>query len=152
MLLEGKAAVVTGASRGVGRATAIQFAQAGCAVLVNYSTSKADAESVVEEIRGSGGTAIPYQADVSDDAQVRAMIDALRNQIDVRRVLFELGGPWISGTTLHAVYDFKKFLIQEFGPDVNMANIKPDDVLDLETNRCGLGVAGVLPSQRRAGE
>jgi 3-oxoacyl-[acyl-carrier protein] reductase len=76
MKLEGKAAVVTGASRGVGRSTAIQLADGGCAVLVNYSSSKAEAEGVVDEIRRAGGKAIAFQANVAEDADCRAMIDA----------------------------------------------------------------------------
>lgn len=82
----------------------------------------------------------------------REMIDAIRAELDVSKVLFELGGPWISGVTLSEVYDFKKFLIHEFGPDVNMANIKPDDVIDLETNRVGLGPAGILPGDWQASD
>lgn len=76
MKTDGKAAVVTGASRGVGRATALDLARGGCAVLVNYSTSKDEAEGVVDEVRAMGGNAIAFQANVAEDSACRAMIDA----------------------------------------------------------------------------
>ena len=54
MKLEGKAALVTGGGTGVGRATALALAERGCAVLVNYSRSKDEAEATAEEIRSRG--------------------------------------------------------------------------------------------------
>ena len=76
MDIQGKAAVVTGASRGVGRATALVLADGGCSVLVNYSSSKDAAEAVAEEVRAKGVQSIAFQADVADDAACRTMIDA----------------------------------------------------------------------------
>jgi len=72
--LEGRAALVTGASRGVGRATALALAQRGCAVAVNCSRSVAEGESVVEEIRRLGARATLVPADVADDAACREMV------------------------------------------------------------------------------
>lgn len=76
MNVEGKAAIVTGGSRGVGRATALELARQGCAVAVNFSSSGAEAEGVVKEIRAAGGKAIPVQANVADDGACRAMVEA----------------------------------------------------------------------------
>ena len=76
MNISEKTAVVTGASRGVGRATAIALAKGGCSVVVNYSRSKDEAEAVVKEIESAGGKAIPFQANVVDDTACRAMMDA----------------------------------------------------------------------------
>lgn len=76
------------------------------------------------------------------------MVAAVTGNIPLDRTLFELGGPWIANTSLHEVYRFKKFLVETFGPDVNIANVKPEDVLDTEALRCGLGTLGPLPSQR----
>ncbi len=76
MKVADKAAIVTGASRGVGRSTAIQLAQRGCAVVVNYSSSETEAQGVVKEIQAAGGRAVLFRADVSDDGQCREMIDA----------------------------------------------------------------------------
>ena len=57
-------------------------------------------------------------------------------------MLFELTGPWIEGVTLSGVYELKTFLMSEFGPQVNLANVMPDDVLETEALRCGLSVPG----------
>lgn len=76
MNIEGKAAIVTGASRGVGRATALALAKRGCAVCVNYSRSQVEAMGVLEELTELGDNAMTFQADVSDDGAVREMVAA----------------------------------------------------------------------------
>ena len=76
-----------------------------------------------------------------------ALINGLRRGLDMSRVLIELPGPWISGVTLSAVEDMKKFLVREFGPDVNIANVMPSDIMETEALRVGLGVVG--PQVRR---
>ena len=68
-------AIVTGGGTGVGAATSMQLAKRGWSVVVNYSRSKAEAESTVAEIVASGGRAIAVPADVADDAACRAMVD-----------------------------------------------------------------------------
>ena len=65
-MLEGKVAVVTGASRGIGRAIALRLAQEQAAVVINYNGSREKAEEVVQEIEAAGGTACAIQCDVSD--------------------------------------------------------------------------------------
>lgn len=69
-----KAAIVTGASRGVGRATAIALARQDFAVAVNYGTSQDAADAVVREIEESGGQAIAIQGDVAIDADCRQLV------------------------------------------------------------------------------
>jgi glucose 1-dehydrogenase len=69
-----RVAVVTGASLGIGRATALALGRAGAAVVVNYRSSEAKAQEVVEEIAQSGGRAIAVQADVADHGAVEAMV------------------------------------------------------------------------------
>ncbi len=70
------------------------------------------------------------------------LIDGLRKGLDMSRVLIELPGPWIPGVTLAVVEDMKKFLVREFGPDVNIANVMPHDIMETEALRVGLGVVG----------
>lgn len=74
----GKVAVVTGASRGIGRAIALRLAREGAKVVVNYRENRAAAEEVVEQIKAHGGEAIAVQADVSQMAQAEALIEAAR--------------------------------------------------------------------------
>lgn len=72
--LEGKVAIVTGASRGIGKATALALAAQGAAVVVNYASSSGAADAVVAEITAMGGQAIAVNADVSQEAAVEAMV------------------------------------------------------------------------------
>ena len=81
-----KVAVVTGASRGIGRACALRLARDGMTVVVNYSHSVEAADAVVEEIKGAGGDALAVRADVSDPAQVKELFKTVwktYGQLDV---------------------------------------------------------------------
>ena len=70
-------ALVTGGSRGIGKATALLLAQEGYTVVVNYHQNSAAATDVVNEIRACGGNAVALRADVSDEAQVMEMFAAI---------------------------------------------------------------------------
>lgn len=86
MLLDGKCALVTGASRGIGRAIAVKLASEGAKVALNYAGNAAAAEEVKKEIEAAGGQAITVQADVSDPTSVEAMIQTVVDafgQIDI---------------------------------------------------------------------
>lgn len=72
-----KVVLITGASRGLGRAMAMRFAAAGCRVAVNYLQSEDSAIRVVEEIVDNGGEALPLCADVRSSAEVHSMIGAI---------------------------------------------------------------------------
>lgn len=74
--LSGKAAVVTGSSRGIGRACALILAQAGADVAINYATNRDAGEATLSEIRALGRKATLTQCDVADSAQVEAMVRA----------------------------------------------------------------------------
>lgn len=73
--LAGKVALVTGAVRRIGRATALALAGQGAAVVINARSSAREAEAVVREIEAAGGRALSHLADVTDEEQVRAMAD-----------------------------------------------------------------------------
>jgi glucose 1-dehydrogenase len=78
VLLEGRSAIITGSSSGIGRACAIRFAQEGASVLVNYYSDKEDeaGAEVVKECEAAGGKAIAVQADVGAEDDVKRMVAA----------------------------------------------------------------------------
>lgn len=84
MRLAGKVALVTGGATGIGRATVLALAREGAAVAVNYSKSAAEAKETARLAEQAGARAMTVQADVTHEAQVRAMVD---------QVARELGGP-----------------------------------------------------------
>ncbi|MGQ0547089.1 MAG: phosphosulfolactate synthase [Betaproteobacteria bacterium] len=80
----------------------------------------------------------------------RRTLDLLISALDMKRVMIELPGPWIPDVRHCDVEALKKLLIEELGPDVNLANVAPGDLIDLETTRVGLGVAGPPKGQRNS--
>lgn len=74
--LSGKVAIVTGASRGIGRAIAKRFAEEGAKVVINYNASSKEAETLQREITGSGGVSMTFKGDVSSSGEVKAMVEA----------------------------------------------------------------------------
>lgn len=81
MLLKDRIALITGASRGIGAATARLFARHGAKVAVNYVASEEAANAVVKEIEAAGGTAVAVRADVRDPDQVEAMFAKTREAL-----------------------------------------------------------------------
>ena len=84
--IEGKTALVTGASKGIGKAISLSLAELGVKVAVNYNSSQAQAEEVAKEIQGAGGESLVVQADVSNLEQVTAMVDKVNDawgQVDI---------------------------------------------------------------------
>jgi 3-oxoacyl-[acyl-carrier protein] reductase len=76
MQIEGKTAIVTGSASGVGRATALALARRGCHVLVNYSRSAQEAQESCAQVQALGVRALAFKADVANDAECRAMVEA----------------------------------------------------------------------------
>ncbi|MFC1992251.1 beta-ketoacyl-ACP reductase [Chloroflexota bacterium] len=74
MILQGKVALITGSSRGIGRAVAMAFAQEGADIVVNYLKSEQLARETVNEVRSMGRTALAIQADVTDYNQVQELV------------------------------------------------------------------------------
>src|SRR5207249_10816420 len=76
--LQDKVAIVTGASKGIGASIAQHLAAEGAAVVVNYASSKQDADRVVAEITGSGGKAIAVQANLAKPAEIQRLFAEAR--------------------------------------------------------------------------
>src|SRR2546426_180357 len=96
--MKGQTALVTGASRGLGRAIAVRLAREGAAVCVNFLANEADADRVVDEIRGAGGRAVAVRTDVGDPAAVRRMVERVGAELSPISILVNNAGLSVRGT------------------------------------------------------
>ena len=94
----GQTALVTGASRGIGREIARRLAERGASVGVNHVSHAAEAESLVNEIRTSGGRALAVQADVAEPVQVQFMIERVTEELGPVSLLVNNAGVLFRGT------------------------------------------------------
>ncbi|MCB9882388.1 MAG: SDR family oxidoreductase [Planctomycetes bacterium] len=92
MKLRDQVAIVTGASRGVGRAVAIALAEAGCSVLINYAKSREAADETLAAVRERGAHGLLFPGDVADDATCRAMVQAALDRFGRLDVLVNNAG------------------------------------------------------------
>jgi len=92
MDLRGKVALITGGGTGIGREIALSFAREGAGVAVNYSRSEKEAMGTAQEIQNLGVTALAIKADVSQDAQVRGMMDKVMEEFGRLDVLVNSAG------------------------------------------------------------
>ena len=92
MKLEDRVALVTGASRGIGRAIAEKFAAEGAAIGVNYRSGKEQADEVVQAIEGAGGKAVAIQGDVSDWDEAKRVVDETAEKLGGLHILVNNAG------------------------------------------------------------
>src|SRR6202021_2567415 len=90
--LKGKVALVTGASKGIGAAIALELAARGAAVAINYSGSKAGAEIVVGKIKAAGGKAIAVQADLSNPDAIGPLVERTARELGPISILVNNAG------------------------------------------------------------
>jgi phosphosulfolactate synthase len=114
---------------------------------VGSKDRKSTADELIEQANlclGAGCELVLVEAAefVGDGRLNEALIDSVLGQLNMAKIMIELPGPWISGVSLSQVHDMRKLLIKAFGPDVNIANVKPGDVFETEALRVGLGVVG----------
>lgn len=105
--LQGKAAVVTGSSSGVGRATVLELARRGCRVLVHYHKSQEEAEAIAAEVRGLGVDCVTAQGDAAVDADCKKIIAAAEKKFGGVDILVNSAGTtqFIKHDDLDAVTD-----------------------------------------------
>lgn len=144
MRLKDKVSIVTGSSRGIGKATAFAFAREGSDIVVNYVTSEEKANEVVDEIRKLGRKAISLQADVSNEEAVVSMVkrsvkefgkvDVLVNNAAIgwkpTRILEGTKEEWkrVLGTNLIGTYNCARavapyMMKQKYGKIINISSI-----------------------------
>jgi phosphosulfolactate synthase len=119
---------------------------------VGSKSDKSDPASLIaqaEEMFAAGAEMVLVEgAELIENGQFQTgLFDALRQGLDLTRVMFELPTTRI-GSTLPEIHNIKKLLINKVGPDVNLANLSPDEIIETESLRVGLGVVG--PSSRTA--
>jgi 3-oxoacyl-[acyl-carrier protein] reductase len=117
--LDGRVAIITGASRGIGRSTALILAREGAKIVVNYRREESKAEKVVEEIIEIGGEALALRADVSQPKEVEDMVKSTVESFDGVEILINNAGVYMGAGSL---LDFK---MDEFNPmwDVNVKGV-----------------------------
>jgi 3-oxoacyl-[acyl-carrier protein] reductase len=134
MKLADRVAIVTGSSRGIGKAIAKLFAHEGARVVVNYSKSKKGALAVVEEIRRDGGKAIDLQADVSKLGDVRRLVQGTVREFNSVDILVNNAG-------VHFAKDFFDVTEDEWDKTIDV-NLKGAYL-------CSKQVAPIMIRQRR---
>ena len=103
--LEGKVAIVTGSSRGIGKAIAQRFAAEGAKVTVNWVSNEREAVGVVEDIKRGGGDAISVRADVSSSADVAKLVGATTDRYGRVDILVNNAGVMVTKSLLDATED-----------------------------------------------
>ena len=112
---------------------------------VGSKHEKTDAETLIRQVEecyeaGAAGVVLEGAELVENGEIDRQLLDGITAGLDLTKAMIEVPGPWISGVTWSMVQDLIKLLIKEVGPDVNLGNIMPDDILHTEALRVGLGV------------
>ncbi len=127
MDLQGKTALVTGGSRGIGRAVCLALAGQGADVAVNYQAASQAAEEVVAEIKGMGRRSFHHQTDVSDNQQVTAMVDRVISELGGIDILINNAGIGASGAFIDAnIEEWQRVMnVNVNGPFYTMKAVLP---------------------------
>ncbi|XVF02687.1 hypothetical protein REPUB_Repub04eG0196100 [Reevesia pubescens] len=137
--VEAPVAIVTGASRGIGKAVALALGKAGCKVLVNYARSSKEAEEVSKEIESYGGQAVTFGGDVSKEADVEAMIKTgkIINIASVVGLVGNVGQANYSAAKA-GVIGFTKTVAKEYASrNINVNAVAPGFIASDMTSKLG---------------
>ncbi len=105
MELKGKTALVTGSAKGLGKRTALQLAEQGCRLIINYRESGPEAELVKRQIEQLGGEAITVQADITETAGVEKLAEVAESWSGGVDILVNNAGPFVRKRKLFSEYD-----------------------------------------------
>ena len=172
MKLKDKIALITGASRGIGRATALLFAKEGAKVAVNYNRSEKEAAEVVKSIKEVGSEAIAVKGDVSDESQIKKMVDEVLKKFGRIDILINNAGivfdipffektneQWqktlqtnLIGTFLCMKYVGPHMVKQKYGKIVNVASTNGIDTYDSTSADYDASKAGVIVLTKASAE
>ncbi|MBM3303839.1 MAG: SDR family oxidoreductase [Candidatus Aenigmarchaeota archaeon] len=165
MRFKGKVVLVTGSSRGIGKATALLFAKEGANVIVNYSKSRDEAEDAARRIEKLGSKAMVIKCDVSDEKQVKNMFEEVIKKFGRVDVLVNNAGvvfdvplmertreQWsrtldvnLIGTFLCSKYAARCMLEQKYGKIVNISSTNAidsfnPDAIDYDSSKAGVAI------------
>ncbi|MFB6302135.1 MAG: beta-ketoacyl-ACP reductase [Haloferacaceae archaeon] len=150
--LDHKTCLVTGASRGIGRAIALEFARAGATTVVNYRSSRERAEAVVDAIEDHGERAIAVQADVSDRDAVAAMRDEVHDAVGGVDVLVNNAGITIDRKFENMTReDWDRVIDVNLGGTFNCTKAFFEDVRDASGGRL-INISSVVGQQGNYGQ
>ena len=133
MTLEGQVALVTGGSRGLGRAIALALAEAGADVVINYHERALDADEVVAQVQGLGRQAIALRADVASGPEVDELVDRIEQELGAPTILINNAG------------------IARPQPIEEITETDFDDLMRVNLKSAFLVTQRVLPAMRAAG-
>ncbi|WP_411715700.1 beta-ketoacyl-ACP reductase [Natronomonas sp.] len=152
MTLTDRTCVVTGASRGIGRAIAEELGEHGANVVVNYHTSETEAYEVAETVEEFGGNAIPVQADVADEDAVEAMAEATREAFGGADVLINNAGLTIDKKFDNmSREDWEQVINVNLGGVFNCTNAFFDDIKSADGGRL-INISSVVGQQGNYGQ
>ena len=152
MTLEDQTCIVTGASRGIGRAIARELGEHGANVVVNYRSSEAAAYEVADAIEDGKGSAIPIQADVTDEAAVEAMADRSREAFGSADVLVNNAGLTVDKKFENMTRaDWDRVIEVNLGGVFNCTNAYFEEIKDAEHGRL-INISSVVGQQGNYGQ
>ena len=150
--LADRTCLVTGSSRGIGRAIAFELARCGAGVAINYRSAEERAREVTETIEANGETAVPVQADISDPNQVDRMAEEIHDELGEIDVLVNNAGITVDRTFEDMTYDDWRTVIDvNLNGTFNCTNAFYEDVKTSENGRI-VNISSVVGQQGNYGQ